>query len=440
MLKRNTIMVLTFLATLGMLNQNLWCEDYFYINISEPNIQKIPLAVPVFKAASASHDDLQEAAKATDLLTDTLNFTGYFKMLDRGAYLVNPQESDLKPPYLKFGNWSAIGAELLVTGILRHENDIIEMELRLYDPFKERLIVGKRYKGWGNDLTRMIRKFCSEIIFSLTGNRGIFESQIAFISNGSGKKEIYTCDFDGSNINMFTHHKSITLSPRWSSDSKWMAYTSYARGKPDLFIQNRKDKHGVIVRRKGSNITPAWVPGKFELAASLSFSGDPEIYLLTGKGKIIKRLTNSPGIDLSPTWSPDGRKLAFVSKRSGTAQVYIKDMDTGKDRRLTFHGKQNTQPVWSPKGDKIAYTGMEKGKNQIFVIGIGGNNLVRLTSRGDNESPSWSPDGSLIVFSSSRAGKARIYVMTTFGTDQRPLLTLSGEQTEPCWSSGFIEN
>ena len=47
----------------------------------------------------------------------------------------------------------------------------------------------------------------------------------------------------------------------------------------------------VSVAEKGINITPAWVPGKFELAAALSFSGDQEIYLLTGSGKIIKRLT-----------------------------------------------------------------------------------------------------------------------------------------------------
>jgi TolB protein len=53
---------------------------------------------------------------------------------------------------------------------------------------------------------------------------------------------------------------------------------------------------------------------------------------------------------------------------------------------------------------------------------------------GSNESPSWSPDGSMIVFSSTREGRSRIYVMTAFGTDQRRLLTLPGEQTNPQWS------
>ena len=78
---------------------------------------------------------------------------------------------------------------------------------------------------------------------------------------------------------------------------------------------------------------------------------------------------------------------------------------------------------------------MEGGRNDIFVIGFNGRPPVQLTrDAGNNESPSWSPDGSMIVFSSNREGRSRIYVMTAFGTDQRRLLTLPGEQTNPQWS------
>ena len=87
------------------------------------------------------------------------------------------------------------------------------------------------------------------------------------------------------------------------------------------------------INKKGLNITPAWMPGKFELAATLSFSGDQEIYLLTGSGKVIKRLTNIRGIDVSATWSPDGKKFAFVSNRSGSPQIYVQDLASGKVKR-----------------------------------------------------------------------------------------------------------
>lgn len=410
-----------------------------YVDISNPFLRKIPIAVPVFKAMSGSSTEAALTRKAADMLSDSLQFTGYFKMLDHSAFLIDPDKYDIVAPKINFQNWTVVGAELLVTGGVLAQGDNLDFELRLYDTFKERLVVGKRYRGTMADTRRIIHRFCSEIIFKLTGSYGVFNSKICFVSTtAAGQKEIFTCDFDGTNIKQFTANKSINLSPAWSSDGQWLAYTSYARGKPDLFIRHMTEKRGAVVTKEGSNISPAWFPGRFEVAASLSFSGDPEIYLLTGKGKVIKRLTNKIGIDVSPAWSPDGKRMAFVSKRAGSPQIYIKNIETGQFNRLTYQGKNNTQPSWSPRGDQIVYAAFEDGNLNIRVIGIDGKGLLQLTrDSGDNESPSWSPDGSLIVFSSSREGPSRIYVMTAFGTDQRRLLSLPGRQSEPKWSKSL---
>jgi len=107
---------------------------------------------------------------------------------------------------------------------------------------------------------------------------------------------------------------------------------------------------------------------------------------------------------------------------------------SGNVNRLTYDGNNNTQPDWSPKGDKIVYTAMVKGLFQIMVIGVDGKGQTQLTYNGDNESPSWSPDGSMIVFSTTREGSSRIYVMTAYGTDQRKIVDLAGQQSEPKWS------
>jgi len=427
------IVILPFVVGTGI------CRGgYDYVDITHPFLRKIPIAIPLLKKIYSGDDTERLSRTASDLLSETLEFTGYFKILDRDAFLVNMQ-TVTSLANVNFFRWTSIGAELLVTGGVLIQDNQVEMELRLYDTFKEKLLVGKRYKGLIKDQRKIVRRFCSEIIFFLTGKKGVFNSEIAFISKNSGNKEIYVCEFDGYNPRQITHLKSITLSPTWSSDGKWMAYTSYAKGKPDLYIKHLRQKRGVVISKKGINITPAWAPNKFALAATLSFSGDPEIYLLTGTGKIINRLTRKRGIDLSPTWSPDGKHIAFVSKRSGTPQIYIKNIASGAVRRLTFQGRYNTQPSWSPKGDKVAYGGMENGRNNIFLIGVDGQGLVQLThDHGDNEAPSWSPDGSLIVFSSTREGFSRIYVMTAYGTDQRRLLVLRGEQTQPDWSPEMV--
>jgi TolB protein len=413
--------------------------DYDYIDITNPFLRKIPMAVPVFKPVAGHPAERQAAAQAADQLAGALEFTGYFKILDRGAFLVKPETMGIIAPNINFQDWTAIGAELLVTGGLSLKGQYLEMELRLFDTFKSQLLIGKRYKGLVADQRRMIHRFCGEVIFALTGSHGIFESRIAFVSSGPGNKEIFTADFDGHAPQQLTRNQAITLSPDWSSDGRWMAYTSYRQGKPDLFIRNLAQRRGSVVDRPGLNATPAWRPDKFELAATLSFSGDPEIYLLTGEGKIIKRLTASKGIDISPAWSPDGRKLAFVSNRSGSPQIHVQDVASGREERLTFEGRYNTTPSWSPTGDRIAYSSAEDGGFNIHVIDLGTRKRLQLTrNTGNNESPSWSPDGSLIVFSSNREGPYRIYVMTGYGTDQRRLLTLPGEQTNPKWSRRIV--
>ncbi|MFH2218292.1 MAG: Tol-Pal system beta propeller repeat protein TolB [Pseudomonadota bacterium] len=413
---------------------------YDYIDITSPYFQKIPIAVPFFKAVSGNTEETRISTDASDLLAETLEFTGMIRILDRGAYLAGP-ESGVTASDINFQNWVTIGAELLVTGAALVDGDQLQMEFRLYDTVKGRLLIGKRYKGVIADERIMVHRFCDEIIYSLTGERGIFDTRIVFVSTGTGNKELWICDFDGYSPRQFTNKGKITLFPSWSSDGHWLAYVSYARGKPDLYIEHvKKKKPGFFFAREGTNSTPAWVPDKFELAASLSFSGDQEIYLLTGRGKIIKTLTNSSGIDLSPAWSPDGKKMAFVSKRSGTPQIHILDMDSGLVERLTFYGQYNTQPSWSPRGDKIAFSAMEGGRMDIHVIDTDGKNQLQLThAQGDNESPTWSPDGRLIAFSSTREGLSRIYVMTAGGMDQRRLLTLPGEQSNPKWSPRGVD-
>lgn len=434
---RNKLIYLISIAFF-LIGSGLCRAEYDYIDITNPFLRKIPIAIPLFTKMSPGVTTEQLSIKASDLLAETLAFTGYFKILDRGAFLAGPQTdavfSDINPQ-----NWTSIGAELLITGGVLIKDQMVEMELRLYDTFKEQLLVGKKYTGGINDQREMVRLFCSEVIYALTGDRGIFNSKIAFVSTNSGNKEIYICDFDGYNPKRFTHTESISLTPAWSSDGKWLAYTSYEKGKADLYIKHLTEKFGAVVAKNGINITPAWIPGKFVLAATLSFSGDQEIYLLTGTGKISKRLTYNWGIDLSPTWSPDSKQMAFVSKRSGTPQIYIKNIDSGVVKRLTFQGNYNTQPAWSPKGDILAYSAMEEGRSNIFVIGVDGEGPVQLThNEGDNESPSWSPDGNLVVFSSTREGSSKVYVLTAYGTDQRRLLSMKGEQTDPEWSPRIV--
>ena len=432
------LVMMCFLIGSFPLPDRLNAASYDTIQVSNPFLNKTPVALPAFKALTGSPAETDICAKAHRILEDGLAFTGYLKQVSPNAFLADPAETGIQMSQINFKDWTGIGAELLITGGVEEKDGQVKLELRLFDTFNTQMLKGKIYTGPPSQIRRMIHLFWAEVSHALTGKWGVFASKLAFVSTVDGHKEIFVSDFDGYNPTRITRNSSISLSPAWSSDSRWLAYVTYVNGKPDIHIRSLGRDRVTVIDREGMNITPAWMPGKDTLAAALSFSGNQEIYLLTRQGEMIKKVTSSWGINVSPQFSPDGGKLAFVSNRSGTPQVYIKDLGTGDESRVTFQGRYNTSPAWSPDGKKLAYVGIEKNRIDIYMIQLdrGPGMPVQLTrNQGDNEDPSWSPDGNLIVFTSTREGQGpALFMMTAAGTDQRRLMKMPGRQTQPRWS------
>lgn len=407
------------------------------VDITKAASSKVPVAVPEFTVGGSGRAN-EVAKEFHEFLVACLDFPGYFNILDSKSYLYDPSTADATQ--INFQNWRAIGAELLVTGSIVVNGDNVQIDLRLFDTFKNERLVGKRYTGYVRDKRVLIQKFCSEVMLALVGNKGVYNTQIAFVSSGANVKEVYTCEFDGYNPQRLTYDNSISILPAWSADGRYLSYTTYKNKKTDFIIRNMQTGGQVTVDKPGTTIKGAWMPNQDMVAASFSFSGNQAIYLLNPNGNFAETLVQGGGANLSPTWSPDGSKLAFVSSRSGGPQIYVMDMATREVKRVSYEGKYNSQPSWSPKGDRIAYSSQIAGYHQVCITDPDGTFVMQLTkSNGDNEGASWSPDGSMIAFSSTREGASRLYVMTAFGADQRQLMRLSGEQISPAWSLHHLE-
>ena len=397
-----------------------------FIVISKKGSDSIALAL---NKINGSGDEAIGVAHDFDLiLHKALEFTSLFTVL-------NPSSPEKSNGSIDFASLGSLAAEVYVGGGVTSKAGAITLVMKVYDIAGSKLLFSKTYQGNDKQLRPIGHDFCADLVEHLTGKRSAFGSKIVFVSTKTGFKEIYQCDFDGQSVEQLTDSRTISLTPSLSPDGKYLAYTNYSTGRPALYIRNMVDGTTVTARKRGISIDPAWRNNR-ELATTLSFEGDQEIYLLKSNGELYRRVTKSSGIDLSPTFSPDGNKMAFVSERNGRPQIFIQDLLTGEVKRLTFNGDYNTQPSWSPAGDKIAYTTCENnGEFNIFTIGIDGSGLKQLTvNAGQNESPAWSPDGELIVFTSNREGSRKLYTMSLTGKKQRCLLQMKGEQMQPSWS------
>jgi TolB protein len=397
-----------------------------YIIISKKGSENITLALNKLDVQRAFDG---KVAHSLDLIIrDALAFPALFTILA-------PQVTVQDNSGINYSALGSINAEVYVRGTVTTIAGNVTLDMKVYSIGAAKLLFSKTYSGKETQLRPVGHAFCADLVEHLTGRRSAFGSKIVFVSNKTGFKEIYQCDFDGKDVEQLTSSRSISLTPALSPDGKYLAYTDYSTGRPALYIRNQLDGKTVMASKSGISIDPAWRNSR-ELATTLSFEGDQEIYLLKSDGALYRRLTRSNGIDLSPTFSPDGNKMAYVSERNGQPQIFIQDLLSGEARRLTFNGDYNTQPTWSPSGDKIAYTTCENsGEFNIFTVGADGAGLRQLTAHaGQNESPSWSPDGEMIVFTSNRDGKKRLYTMGATGRNQLALLQMSGEQMQAFWS------
>ncbi len=406
-----------------MFTGSLWAVD-LYLDVSKGKYRKIVIAIPDFEGHAVS------GAEAAKIITDDLKFSGYFKTIDNPLFLKEAASGGEG----NFGEWMNLGAELLVRGNITVGDEII-LKCRLYDVKRGRQVLGKVYKGEEKWLRKMVHRFSDEVVHRVTGEAGISQTKIAFVSNSSGHKEICVMDYDGHNPVRETCDRSLATIPSWLPDGKRIAYTTYREKNPDLYIKNIES--GEVTKLctfQGLNYGAAWSPCGRWLALTLTKDGNAEIYLFKSNGKGETRLTHHPRIDCSPSWSPDGRYIVFTSGRARGPHIYMMDARGKVLKRLTNAG-YNDSPDWSPKGDRVVFSSQRGGRFDIWIMNTDGSEKRRLTRNGgDNENPSFSPDGRHIVFSSTRDGNKNIYVMDVDGSRQRRLTFIKGGNEYPCWS------
>ncbi|MCE5265613.1 MAG: Tol-Pal system beta propeller repeat protein TolB [Deltaproteobacteria bacterium] len=406
-----------------------------YIDIDSPSFQKFPIAVVDFKPLKPGAEKNDLPLWFSDTLSRDLAMTGYFNVLDRRAFLEDPK-AGITAEGTRFEEWTVIGAEYLIKGGYQTDGRELTTEFRLFDVVRGELVVGKRYVGKPDDRNRMVMQFINEVLLALTGEAGLFDTRIAFVRKGDSSADIYSINFDGSDLRRITSFNALTLSPRWSPDGRFLAFTSYKDGNPDIYV---RDLGSGSTRKAafypGLNLPGSWSRDGSRLMVSLSRDGNQEIYDMNVGSGVLQRLTRDFAIDVSPVRSPDERRIAFVSNRNGSPQVYVMDSDGGNIRRLTLEGNYNTSPAWSPKGKKIAYVGSVNGRFQLFLIDAEGGEPQQLTSDGmDRESPSWSPDGRYLVYSVQGYGRNRIEIMNVGGQNVRVLYEGGDRCQSPFWS------
>ena len=279
------------------------------------------------------------------------------------------------------------------------------------------------------------------VLNKLFGIQGICRSKIVFsAATTSRNREIFVCDFDGSNIKQLTKHNTLSVEPFWAPDGKSIVYIYYSANVTNLVQYNMESGLERWLTKYGGIDAGSLSPDGKTLAVVRSENKKVDLFTHPTEGGKPKQLTSGKPVEASPCWSPDGKKLCFVSDaKNGRPILYIIDSFAGGNAvEITgLVGSERVTPSWSTD-NKIAYSarinrGYElrvaklsaDGKSGVMEeIGVAGNNTV------PGEDPSWAPDNRHVTLTVNDA----IYVIDTRLGAKRKLVSGSGRVGQSNWS------
>ena len=414
------------------------------IDIMGGNIQAMPIAISYF-STEENLKELNLHKNIPNLIANNLINSGLFKLLDRDAYMQNPDQLNARP---KFRDWRIIDAQALISGkIIKKTEDKLSVSVELWDVYGEKRMFGlslsSKIKSW-----RRISHIISDKIYErLTGEEGYFDTRIVYISeSGSQKnkiKRLAIMDQDGGNHKYLTDGKSLVLTPRFSPNQQQITFFSYngikAGLKPSIYLYNLlSGKIEILGQFPGMSFAPRFSPDGLDLVMSLAQNGTTNIHIMNLKSKKTNQLTKGRSIDTSPSFSPDGKKIVFNSDRSGGQHLYVMKRNGKNAKRISFGRGSYATPVWSPRGDYIAFTKFTRGRFFIGLMRPDGSE-ERLIAEGYlTEGPTWAPGGRVLSFfrqipQQNGSMKTRLFVIDITGYRERELNTPE-DASDPAWS------
>jgi Tol biopolymer transport system component len=183
-----------------------------------------------------------------------------------------------------------------------------------------------------------------------------------------------------------------------------------------------------------------------------------DIYVADRQGRILKKLTDTPGYDAEATVSPAGDRIVFTSVRSGDLELWTMNLDGSDKRQVTSGLGYDGGAFFSPDGKELVFRSsrpesadeirdykdlLARGlvaptDMEVYVCNVDGSKLRQVTRLGHaNWAPYFHPSGEKIIFSSNHTTGGydfQLYLVNLDGTELTQVTTRSHFNAFPVFS------
>ena len=272
----------------------------------------------------------------------------------------------------------------------------------------------------------------AEAYWAPDGKRLIFQST----REGHDCDQEYVMNADGSDQHLVSTGMGVTTCGYFTSDNKHILYASTHEASPTCPAKPDRSK-GYLW---------AVYPGF-------------DIYLAEDNGKIIKKLTDTPGYDAEATVNWKNHRIIYTSMASGDLDVWSMNEDGSDKKQLTKAEGYDGGPVFSRDGSKMVWRAYRPDsqakldlyrsllkenltapmKMELFVASSDGSDAKQITHFGcASFAPTFTPDGKQILFASNKhhcdSSDFELYLINTDGSDLRQVTSYGGFTSFPEFS------
>jgi dipeptidyl aminopeptidase/acylaminoacyl peptidase len=212
-------------------------------------------------------------------------------------------------------------------------------------------------------------------------------SRLAFLSNRSGKNQIWVIPADGGEAQQLTKLAAGVSEHTWSPDGGFLAFVSKVKPGEEPAEEGQEDKD----KRKQASDVRVINRIKYKMNG-VGFVGDArsQVFVIAAAGGKPRQITAGDFDHEGPDWSPDGKHLAFAANRTeeedytSVRDIWTVSAVAGEPAQATRSFGPAGNPSWTADGKTILFISHDQAYEgsthpAIWSVPAGGGDAVRLT-------------------------------------------------------------